>query len=425
MTFAIHSSTPAPNIWYGNESINSASFSPPVNSLIVLYVADYGSTGSTQLVNSVSDNKGLTWHFRVNSNLNSSATPNMSGTVEFWYANCPDAQSSMVVTCNMAQAPFGYPQSLVMPIVFYGAASTQTGRTVTASNQTSTPSSPSVSLSGIASTSILLGALITNNSTTFTFPANNAGTINGHTTNLNNSTDHWSATADHYTGTVGNPQTLNISTSIDAWQFIGLEVQAFGTSAGALSINVSSSTVTSETIRMNPPPGPVSVSDSATTSESVPVFLPGLPSPPNVSDTITSGEAFSLFLTGQPPAPVPVTVQPPTPFPVQLAEPHLNYPFEINQNTAEVNEQGSLQDIFACVQAICDCIVGSSFDLPGFGVPDVAFQNGPPDMTAFIAAVQDQEPRATESIITQAIQNNPNLGAWLIRMNTNAEATTQ
>lgn len=75
--------------------------------------------------------------------------------------------------------------------------------------------------------------------------------------------------------------------------------------------------------------------------------------------------------------------------------PHLSLPFRIVGAAAAVTEQDTLEEITGCVTAILLTPQGSRPELPGFGVPELAFTKAGVDITApIVAAVQEWEPRA-------------------------------
>jgi len=74
--------------------------------------------------------------------------------------------------------------------------------------------------------------------------------------------------------------------------------------------------------------------------------------------------------------------------------PHFDVPFRIVKGQAAVNEQGSPEDLAACVFAVCASEPGQFFDLPDFGFPDLFGSQLPVDPSALASIIEGQEPRA-------------------------------
>lgn len=74
--------------------------------------------------------------------------------------------------------------------------------------------------------------------------------------------------------------------------------------------------------------------------------------------------------------------------------PHLALPFRVTNGRPAVNEQGSLDDVAACVRAVLLTRPGERDALPDFGTPDFTFQQLPVDLDALVALVEAAEPRA-------------------------------
>lgn len=76
--------------------------------------------------------------------------------------------------------------------------------------------------------------------------------------------------------------------------------------------------------------------------------------------------------------------------------PHFAVPFRIENGSVAVVEQGSLEEIEQCVEAILRTIVGTHLDNLDFGIPDETFvqQSPTPGVAVYIAAIEQQEPRA-------------------------------
>jgi hypothetical protein len=86
-----------------------------------------------------------------------------------------------------------------------------------------------------------------------------------------------------------------------------------------------------------------------------------------------------------------------------MAEPvHLAQPFVIGAKGAAVVPQDSPEDKAACVYRIAVCPEGFREDDPSFGIPELAFQTVPLDLTAAEDAIERLEPRAELQTSEQA-----------------------
>jgi len=76
--------------------------------------------------------------------------------------------------------------------------------------------------------------------------------------------------------------------------------------------------------------------------------------------------------------------------------PQFAVPFRVENGDVVEVEQGSVEEIQACVEAVLHTLVGSRIDEPDFGIPDESFsQLGPnPSAESYLAAVEAAEPRA-------------------------------
>lgn len=110
----------------------SSAFSPPAGSGIAVVVTQTALATST--VTAMTDSLGshLSW-----SKLKGQAGNGVDA--EVWWANCPAAQAGMTVTSTISAAVDGRVY-WVMPIVFTGAAPTQSGATNGATSASGTPS---------------------------------------------------------------------------------------------------------------------------------------------------------------------------------------------------------------------------------------------------------------------------------------------
>lgn len=112
---------------------------------------------------------------------------------------------------------------------------------------------------------------------------------------------------------------------------------------------------------------------------------------------------------------------PPTSAPVganSVPIPHWNFPLTFNTTTGVgVVQQDTLDEVFANVQMIAVCPQGACPELPDTGVPPLVFGQAPLDPQPVVDAIQAQEPRATETALSQAV-GDPDLGSWLIALTT-------
>ena len=84
--------------------------------------------------------------------------------------------------------------------------------------------------------------------------------------------------------------------------------------------------------------------------------------------------------------------------------PVFDAPFRLDQTgQVVVVEQDSPAEIGAAVYDVIVCPVGANIADPGFGIPSPIFASVPLDTTAIAAAVQALEPRASTTVVQQAI----------------------
>lgn len=98
--------------------------------------------------------------------------------------------------------------------------------------------------------------------------------------------------------------------------------------------------------------------------------------------------------------------------------PHWNYPVTFNLTTGvSAVQQDTLEEVFANVQMIAVCPQGACPEIPTMGVPSVVFGQAPLNPAPIVAAIAAQEPRATETALSQAY-GDPDYGTWLIGLTT-------
>lgn len=74
--------------------------------------------------------------------------------------------------------------------------------------------------------------------------------------------------------------------------------------------------------------------------------------------------------------------------------PHFDLPFRYHGGAPAVNEQGSDDDVSACVFAVVATEPGTFLDLPDFGLPDPTFSQEPIDPATILGPISRWEPRA-------------------------------
>lgn len=109
---------------------------------------------------------------------------------------------------------------------------------------------------------------------------------------------------------------------------------------------------------------------------------------------------------------------------VPVSIPHWAFPFAFNaQQGVSAVEQGSLQEIQSNVVMIISCPVNTCPEIPSFGIPDPTFQGAPPSPDAIVAAVQQIEPRALESVVVSALDTSQ--ADWQMSFTTGVAGTGQ
>lgn len=93
--------------------------------------------------------------------------------------------------------------------------------------------------------------------------------------------------------------------------------------------------------------------------------------------------------------------------------PHFDMPFRFSGSHAAVVDQDTLDDVSNCVEAILRTFEGQRQELPDFGIVDPVFNRQPIPLEPIIAAILDQEPRAS-ILIEQAPDRFDSLIADLI-----------
>lgn len=78
--------------------------------------------------------------------------------------------------------------------------------------------------------------------------------------------------------------------------------------------------------------------------------------------------------------------------------PHFALPFRFVNGRACTVEQGSDDEIGACITAVLRYPLGSRPALPAFGVQEQAFEQGGPHLAEIRAALAEWEPRADTTL---------------------------
>jgi len=188
MALAIDSSTPsAPtSVAPSAASSTTGSFTPPAGSVIFVFISLAGSSGSPQSA-TISDNivgGHLSWK-RYANNINvvdNTVSGGMTGSTEVWYAPSPNSQS-MTVTATYDQlnnAADGLSGGMIMPVVFTGAATTQSGNYSIRNDSSFESSGMSQTLTTSVDNSWVFGAIHNFvSSTAPTIPAGQTDVIDG------------------------------------------------------------------------------------------------------------------------------------------------------------------------------------------------------------------------------------------------------
>lgn len=236
MTLAVDASTPAlKSTTYGvtgdsPETSPSNTFSPPANSLIVVFSgANYSFTGSVG-TSSITDSLGthLTW-----TNINKSVLPTTAyGSSDAWWAFCPSAQTSMTVSVTHTAPSGQYIQSAqVQPIVFTGAPTTGNPIGAVVNSNAAAASTLAVNITPTATGSALY--IVTTND-----KSANGGTVTaGTNTAIQGTGGLKGTTAVALIGTAASTPTLtpnlstetinlNSSSSTETWKYVAVEVLA-------------------------------------------------------------------------------------------------------------------------------------------------------------------------------------------------------
>jgi hypothetical protein len=82
--------------------------------------------------------------------------------------------------------------------------------------------------------------------------------------------------------------------------------------------------------------------------------------------------------------------------------PHLGVPLRFTGNRYAANQQGTTDEISACVAVVCSFARGSREEAPEFGITDPSFQQRPVDITDVQQACEEYEPRAIVRVSEQA-----------------------
>jgi phage baseplate assembly protein W len=75
--------------------------------------------------------------------------------------------------------------------------------------------------------------------------------------------------------------------------------------------------------------------------------------------------------------------------------PHFQIPFRLSGSSFATNEQGSMEDVVACVKSVLLTEPGERELLPDFGLADTSFTQHGESLDAITQAVSTWEPRAS------------------------------
>lgn len=99
---------------------------------------------------------------------------------------------------------------------------------------------------------------------------------------------------------------------------------------------------------------------------------------------------------------MPIIVEPVGPVPLEGIDlPDFAFPFTFDsKGEAVVNQQGTVEEVAACVANIATCPQGFRTDVPDFGIPDPTFSPLPLNTTLIARAITKHEPRARLNVVT-------------------------
>lgn len=96
----------------------------------------------------------------------------------------------------------------------------------------------------------------------------------------------------------------------------------------------------------------------------------------------------------------------------EISPPHFTLPMRLAVDTFATNNQGSVEDIGACAEAIVRTRPAERELLPDLGTFDLTFLEQPVDLSQMLAAIETWEPRAR----TAAEQNPDYFDALIARL---------
>lgn len=106
-----------------------------------------------------------------------------------------------------------------------------------------------------------------------------------------------------------------------------------------------------------------------------------------------------------------------------VSVPHFSWPFTMTTRGAQVVEQDSLAEIFSCVQAIAHTPLGAIPEVPGFGMPQLAFGQAPLDTLPAVSALELQEPRASQEAVASAVDQAGSV--WRLSLTTQTAGASE
>ncbi|MHB1950240.1 MAG: hypothetical protein ACYCQK_02045 [Acidiferrobacteraceae bacterium] len=228
---AIDTSTPPPVAFTADvSSTTTGTFSPPSGSVIVAFIAaESNSATNAPSVSSVTGG-GLTLARITGAAVSGRAYPtNNYSVVEAWYASAPSGASGMSLTVTLSEISDNTsgPTGIIQPVVFTGAATTQSGAVATVSAGT-----PSASVTTTAAGSWVFAAASSDaGNTDPTVPSGQTLTINGNLaveagTNLNSV--WWAQMQTAATAASGTAVSMSTTSPISYTNFLVVEILASG-----------------------------------------------------------------------------------------------------------------------------------------------------------------------------------------------------
>ena len=107
-----------------------------------------------------------------------------------------------------------------------------------------------------------------------------------------------------------------------------------------------------------------------------------------------------------------------------VTNPHFAFPMTLlPSGHVRMNEQNSNDEVMDCIKMILSFPIGSRVEVPGFGVPNIAFKEATVDVSAMLRQVlTDWEPRADLIFSDDVTQGDALIREILIMMKGKGDA---